>query len=304
MLLREKALSSQMQNSQTWTYKTATRILSILLAVFLCFGIAFVAKVVAFPYSGIELRPVALVVYWVTLLFWSALTAYFLVFEIVPAAGVQLQRFRTRGKHAPAHTGGKKALAHSAHAALPAVPEEEHLPIYPYSAYDGFKSYATNGALSIEDIVKGLSRSHAEEYQKNHEEGIRPDENVEPVYDLVEPIGKTRTEMLAPIVRTFVSALLEGDRNAVFAALREYTQKTGAPHKLVEKAVYALDDAYRGRVDGSPCDEHIARQVARFDTKTLERIVSSLTTAVDTSYTDSVTAAKLAVTRALSTLGA
>jgi hypothetical protein len=65
-----------------------------------------------------------------------------------------------------------------------------------------------------------------------------------------------------------------------------------------------LDDVYRGRIDMSPCDENIARLTARFDTPTLEKLVSSLATAIDTSYADSVTAAKLAITRALSALGA
>ncbi len=53
-----------------------------------------------------------------------------------------------------------------------------------------------------------------------------------------------------------------------------------------------------------PCDENVARLTARLDTPTLEKLVVALTTAIDTGYTDATTAAKLALTRALSTLGA
>jgi hypothetical protein len=78
----------------------------------------------------------------------------------------------------------------------------------------------------------------------------------------------------------------------------------GVPEHLVSSVVCLLDDTYRARIDGSYCDETIARLTARLDTPTLEKLISSLTTAIDSSYTDSVTGAKLAFTRALAVLGA
>ena len=49
-----------------------------------------------------------------------------------------------------------------------------------YSPYEGFKSFAKGGALTIEDIVRGLSRQSSLE--------SRPNPGTEPVYEKVEPI--------------------------------------------------------------------------------------------------------------------
>jgi hypothetical protein len=78
----------------------------------------------------------------------------------------------------------------------------------------------------------------------------------------------------------------------------------GSPEQLVSGVVCLLDDVYRARVDGTACDPDIARLTARLSTTTLEKLIASLTTAIDSSYSTGVTGAKLALTRALVTLGA
>ena len=169
-----------------------------------------------------------------------------------------------------------------------------------YSSYDGFKSFAHNGVLSIEDIVKSLSQKH-------------PASNVEPVYEKVEPIyehvepiaAMTIAEPSAPAsIRGFASALVEGDRAAVFAGLRQQTRGGGRAEQLLSETVCLLDDVYRSRVDGTTCDADIARLTARLTTPTLEKLIAALTTAIDSSYSTGVTGAKLALTRALTVLGA
>jgi hypothetical protein len=65
-----------------------------------------------------------------------------------------------------------------------------------------------------------------------------------------------------------------------------------------------LDDAYRARIDGTACDPAVAKACATCDTPTLEKLVGALTTAIDSSYSTDITGAKLALTRALATLGA
>jgi hypothetical protein len=159
-----------------------------------------------------------------------------------------------------------------------------------YSSYEGFKSFAHNGALSIEDIVKGLAR------------------NVEPIYENVEPIVNdiivNTASVSAPMnTRDFISALVRGDRVAVFAGLRQHVQGTESPEQLISAAVCLLDDAYRARVDGTDSDVDIARLVARLDTPTLEKLISALMTAIDSRYSVGMTSAKLALTRALAVLG-
>ena len=183
-----------------------------------------------------------------------------------------------------------------------------------YSSYDGFKSFARNGAISIEDIVKGLSHAHppASPLRQSFSEASSaqpPVPRIEPIYENVEPVINESVVEKAPIsapthIRGFISALVEGDRTAVFAGLRQHLRGGGSPEKLISEIVCLLDDAYRARIDGTDCDADIARLTARLDTPTLERLVASLTTAIDSSYSAGVTGAKLALTRALMTLGA
>ena len=118
-----------------------------------------------------------------------------------------------------------------------------------YSPYEGFKSYAKNGALSIDDIVKGLSRGSAVASAKaghHHAINVEPIyENVEPIYEHIEPVYEnvepitdgTAIEIgvVQPHIRGFAGALVEGDRAAVFAGLRQHIRGSGAPEQLLQK---------------------------------------------------------------------
>src|SRR3989344_525707 len=185
-----------------------------------------------------------------------------------------------------------------------------------YSSYEGFKSFAKNGALSLDDIVKGLARSQSPVPPAPTPFGseLRPQAsrvyaNVEPIYENVEPITADTARDTVPVsapahIRGFTAALVEGDREAVFAGLRQHVRGGGRPGKLVSEAVWLLDDAYRARIDGTACDADMVRLVARRNTPTLEKLIAARTHAIDSSYSTGVTGAKLALTRALATLGA
>jgi hypothetical protein len=116
--------------------------------------------------------------------------------------------------------------------------------------------------------------------------------------------SKSSVDMGQISVRGFVAALLQGDRAAVFAGLRQYVSGGGDSEEFLSSIAVVLDDVYRARVEGTPCDADLARIATRLDTPTLEKLVASLTTAIDSSYSTGATAAKLALTRALATVGA
>ncbi len=259
------------------------------------------------PYTGLELGPLGTVLYWLALAAWALALAYLVLFGAVPLMSRSARSFGSRVQEA--------LNVREPHVAPVMVSEPAPAPVIQaprgYSSYDGFKSFAHNGALSIEDIVKGLARSHPAPVFE-HTKSVR---NIEPIYENVEPIA-TNTAQLpveslnaepvsAPAhTRGFIAALVEGDRAAVFAGLRQHVRGGGASEQLISPIVCLLDDAYRARIDGTDCDADIARMTARLDTPTLEKLVASLTTAIDSSYSTGVTGAKLALTRALAVLGA
>ena len=264
------------------------------------------------PYTGLDLGPLGTMLYWIALIGWSLALAYFVLFGAVPVANRRLRDFgaRVRVVLNTREVVHAVAPAHPVHKVAPVVHTASEPPRH-YSSYEGFKSYAKNGALSIEDIVKGLSR-HPHASSTTHSGHPKPNvepiyEHVEPIYENVEPIvAETVVEAstIQPHIRGFAAALVEGDRAAVFAGLRQHIRGSGAPEHLLSRAVCLIDDAYRSRIDGTACDPEMARLTARLDTPTLEKLVASLATGIDSSYSTGVTGAKLALTRALSILGA
>ncbi len=277
------------------------------------------------PYTGLELGPVGTVLYWIALVGWALALAYLVLFGIAPAASRYLRSWGASVSDAlnsremafavaPSESQTFRNATPEPPVHAPVVAQEPHLePAAPreYSTYEGFKSFAHNGALSIEDIVKSLSRQSA----------AQPRANVEPVYQNVEPIRENvepiedEPVVAAPAsardsvrhadssVTGFAAALLEGDREAVFAGLRQHIRGGGAPEQLLSSVACLIDDVYRARIDGTSCGADLARLSARLDTPTLERLVASLATAIDSSYSTGVTGAKLALTRALAVLG-
>ena len=258
------------------------------------------------PYTGLELGPVGAVLYWTALIGWALALAYLVLFGAVPFANRRLCAFGFRLSEAlnirqkPISESQTPATASGILSEAPRG----------YSTYEGFKSFAHNGALSIDDIVKGLARVHSPS-SILHPPASRVEpiyEQVEPIYEYVEPItpdvNTAGFATHAASIKGFAAALIEGDRTAVFAGLRQHIRGGGAPERLLSEIVCLIDDAYRARVDGTACDPEIARLVARLSTPTLERFIAALTTAIDASYSAGVTGAKLALTRALSILGA
>lgn len=271
------------------------------------------------PQTGLDLGPIGTIVYWLVLIGFACTLAYLMLFSIVPSVGRSLRNFGSRvSLSLNAQELAPAGVPHTMSSVIrePHIVVSDTIPEAPrgYSSYDGFKSFAQGGALSIEDLVKGLSREHVE---RTAEQGVSPTVSaprVEPIYEHVEPIREnvepTMTDAIAQkegtpiLVRGFVMALLEGDRAAVFAGLRQHVRGSGMPEQLITTAVCLLDDVYRARIDGSACDPDIARMAARLNTGTLENLIASLTTAIDSSYSTGVTGAKLALTRALAVLGA
>jgi hypothetical protein len=283
------------------------------------------------PYTGLDLGTFGTLLYWAALIAWALALAYLVLFGAAPFMNRSLRRFGSRVKEAlnaqsqiPAYAGMSQHIDAAVAEPVAPAPAAKMGPYERprgYSSYEGFKSFANNGSLSIDDIVKGLARSHSIsapvvepkkiEYTPKAEQNIEPVyENVEPIYENIEPIMNDPMPEAAPIasapahIRGLVAALVEGDRTAVFAGLRQQIRGGGSSEKLVSDIAVLLDDAYRARIDGTQSDADTARLVARLDTPTLEKLVASLTTAIDSSYTTNVTGAKIALTRALAVLGA
>jgi hypothetical protein len=244
---------------------------------------------------------------------WSAALAYLVLFNAVPFALARAKRFGGNVKQAlnneapaPSDHGHSQpvahAAAHSAHAAssAPAKPTG-------YSAHDGFRSFAAGEGLTIDDIVKGLSREieqkhvheapapmpvHQEIMQSAHEEAPAPAPRYVPA---AAPVA-------APMnadVRDFIAALLNGDRDTVFGMIRSMARQGEDTEAFVSNAACALDDAYRACIDGTTCHPDIAELTNGCHPSYLERLVASLTTAVDGSYSAGMTGVKMALTRAL-----
>ena len=299
------------------------------------------------PYTGLDLGPWGTALYWIMLILWSLAAAYLVLFNGLPLAYRKVGSFGSNVKevlkqpvvasthtvtthsapapnHAPAHAPANHAPSHGnthEHTASVEAPKGYQA----YQAQEGFRSFASGGALSIDDIVKGLARE-AEARPTATAHDIRPDflvetstEHGEPshhVYVAMDAPAQTQTAAVeeapmaapapAPVVtpvnedvRTFIAALLSGDRDTVFGTIRGITRTGGDSEAFLTHAVCALDDAYRSRVDGSACHPDIAAVTADCHPSFLERVVTALTTAVDGSYSTGVTGVKLALTRAL-----
>lgn len=303
------------------------------------------------PYTGLDLGPWGTALYWIMLILWSLAAAYLVLFNGLPLAYRKVGSFGSNVKevlkqpaaasthtvtthhtpaasHAPAHHAAPSHTASHGNTHEHATPAEAPKGYQAYQAQEGFRSFASGGALSIDDIVKGLARE-AEARPTATAHDIRPNFLVETSTEHGEPSHhvyvamdapaqaqvQTETVEEAPVVvaaapapvatpvnedvRTFIAALLSGDRETVFGTIRGITRTGGDSEAFLTHAVCALDDAYRSRVDGSVCHPDIAAVTADCHPSFLERVVTALTTAVDGSYSTGVTGVKLALTRAL-----
>jgi hypothetical protein len=172
-----------------------------------------------------------------------------------------------------------------------------------YSTYDGFSSLGNKGALTIDDIVKGLSRETPAPAPR-----AVPEQKTETGFVMPGQEAPARAAApSAPIsadVAAFVSAIVSGNRDAAFGMLRDTIRGGGDAEAFLTQVACAIDDAYRARLEGTPVHPEVKRVTDPVATNVLERLVTAFTTAVDSSYSVGITGAKLALTRALATLGA
>lgn len=294
------------------------------------------------PYTGLDLGTVGTFMYWFMLVLWSLAAAYLVLFGMLPFMRRRLSTFGANVRdslneevyvpapiaharpvampaeqsvHQAVHAAAVNAATHGAYIA-PTVPAR--------TVRDGFKSFATEGALTIDDIVKGLSResgmvfatsepvqSHVEEHASYEAPVTIEREVVEapvvataqaPAYSAVKasaPRVEAAPTAVSPEVPGFISAILAGERDEVFGIIRSMNQAGHDVEAFMAHAICALDDAYRARIDGTPVHADVKQVTDPLGTAFLEKLVTSLTTAVDGSYSMGVTGIKLALTRAL-----
>ena len=317
------------------------------------------------PYTGLELGTIGTIIYWTMLVLWSAAAAYLLLFTLIPqfrrarnAPATTTHGHIGVNSYAPVpeanlhmhqlnqHIGHEQieishgAVAHVAPvASVQAVPTPAEVhgnsshavhtqaPASNVPAHEGFRAFAQGDTLTIDDIVKGLSResgmvfSQSEPLEYIHHESpmtFHDEQSAELAQSAAAqpPIARSVSPMpiQTPAIPTvsipptqysdniagFLTSLLSGDRDAVFGAVRGVTSSGGNAEEFLSHAVCALDDAYRARTDGTQCHPEIARITADLHTTFLEKLVTSLATAVDSSYSAGITGTKLALTRALS----
>ncbi|MDB5264465.1 MAG: hypothetical protein JWN64_36 [Parcubacteria group bacterium] len=290
-------------------------------------GFVYLSQV---PYTGFDLGPWGTAVYWIVLILWSAALAYLVLFNGIPFIFARAKKVGGSVKealqmppaigqtlkneaHGPSHDESREhePAAHVAPQTMHSAPEAPVAPAAAgYSAYQGFRSFGGD-TLSIDDIVKGLAR-YNDSVAK--EEAPAPAAPVEkPAYAVYEDIATPAPVAIpAPVQKAevpaapvhaevphFLEALLGGDRDTVFNTIRTMTRNGEDSETFLTHAVCALDDAYRSRIDGTPCHPEVARITADCAPSFLERMVTSLATVVDGSYSAGVTGVKLALTRAL-----
>ncbi len=248
------------------------------------------------PYTGVEMSPLETMMYWFLLIGTSAVLAYFLVFSATPFVLRKVQAFGGSVKESiNEHDDTAAHIAHSV-ATLPsygpaAVASK-------YSSYDGFRSFAQDGALTIDDIVTGLARETHAPVAQSH---VVQEVSVPVAAPVAAPIAQPSNEsfMLADDIPGFIKALLSGDKDAAFGSIRNVTKRGDSAEEFLTHAVCALDDAYRSKVDGTSVHPEIAALTNDCHPSFLEKVVGQLSAAVDGTYSTGVTGVKLAVTRAL-----
>jgi hypothetical protein len=317
------------------------------------------------PYTGLDLGTWGTILYWTLLVLWCVAAAYLIIFTLIPFIYKHMRIFGVNVRDmlntptgtlavashgaavahgADAHGSVADVLAHgsaitetapvaaaSGYAAYVAAQSTHAAPATSnpsaYTAVQGFKSFAKSDTLTIDDIVKGLSRIPAEtatvgalsgavatahSEHASHDDAVSPEHEVIPVsvphtnYSAVQshsyeatPRTEAPAAAVSTDVRDFIAALLNGDRDTVFGTLRQVVREGGDAEMFITQVVCALDDAYRARVDGTKVNAEIAAMTGNAATPFLERLTGALTNAVDSSYSPGITGSKLALTRAL-----
>lgn len=254
------------------------------------------------PHTGLELGPIGTVVYWLMLIGWSIALAYLVLFNAVPFAFARMRRF---GSQVQETMNADAAPIATVVPVAPAMQTRTETPTY--SQHDGFRSFAAGDGLTIDDIVKGLTREIEQKQQTvvsataavpTHEEVVAAVQHAPaPVFQTAAPAVPTAA--ITGDVRDFIEALLKGERDTVFGMIRNKARQGEDTELFVSQAACALDDAYRACIDGTTCHPDIAELTQGCHPSFLERLVASLSTAVDGSYSAGMTGVKIALTRAL-----
>lgn len=230
------------------------------------------------PYTGIELGPIGTVIYWVFLVVWSGAVAYITLFKLFPFLGRKML----------ALGGEVQYIVDDVKEGTMEVMEAKHDDIQ----MEGFDPHPSNEeSLSIEDIVRGLSRKQEQAPVVEEEEVFDTDV----ITEMSQPPVAEPTS--GDDVR-FLNALMHGDRDTTFGILRRSVRNGQRPEVVLEGVIVHLDSAYRARVEGAPCSDDVRRACAACDTGLLEEVIAALTSAIDTTYSHAGTGAKLALTRA------
>lgn len=252
------------------------------------------------PYTGLDLGPTGTAMYWLMLILWSLAVAYVVLWGVVPMA---LRRAGIMGAEV-GHAINDHQDTHAVHVDLQHAPAPAPAPVR-QSSYEGFKALAQNGELTIDDIVKGLSREAGEDLlPPAHEEPVIAVQHEEVIVAPAAP--SIPSAPVAPgaelheDVPAFLAALLAGDKDRVYGMIRSVTKSGGDAQAFLTHTVFALDDAYRAKVEGAPVHPEVAKVCEDCAPNFLERLIGTLSTAVDSTYSTGVTGVKLAVTRALS----
>ena len=260
------------------------------------------------PYTGLDLGPVGTMLYWLALIIWSIALAYLIFWSLAPLA------YKKAGTGNNISTGHGTGYTYPVSSPIPQVMESSHTatPIAPVvkqvseapsnSSFEGFKATASGDSLSIEDIVKGLARHNAPEYDLAAPVAFASavETKVTTQASLVTaPAQRAVTTEVDHNVPAFLAALLAAEKDQVFGMIRELNKAGQDVEQFLTHVVVALDDAYRAKIDGTPVHPEVARVCVDCAPSFLERVISSLTTVVDGSYITGVTGVKLAVTRAL-----
>jgi hypothetical protein len=181
---------------------------------------------------------------------------------------------------------------------------------------EGFKKFATAETLTIDDIVKGLSRESGIQFSQETAPAPRAESHASEAHIAAASApaatavfaapaapradAKAEAAPVHPDVVAFIGSILDGERDVVFTTIRRLNQAGHDAEEFMAHAIVALDDAYHARIDGTPVHEDVKRATEHCATPFLERLVTSLTTAIDGSYSTGTTGIKLALTRALS----
>jgi hypothetical protein len=266
------------------------------------------------PYTGLDLGPIGTVVYWAVLILWCLAAAYLIIFNLIPFLYRRLTGFGTQVGHV-LNTPAGFAVAGAAHGSShgDTMTHDSHAPVAQanpsaYTAVQGFRTYAQGAeALTIDDIVKGLSRlpDNTTVTQKTESHVVETVPEAPSIHQIMQqpvtvaPRAEAAPAAVSTDVRDFIAALLNGDRDTVFATIRQITREGGDAEIFLTQVVCALDDAYRARLENTKVHPEIAQLTQNCATSFLERLTAALTNAVDSSYSPGVTGAKLALTRAL-----